>query len=1152
MASRGGFEGDVGAVDAQLRSAAAHSRDIARSLERGAKFFVDFGREAAKAESKMSDIARKMERLNELGDKGGFNKLNKEFSKFARDATIWKGIDKLDKGFQKITDGIIKLGSGVVAGVFNFLIDSIKRVYELQERWTRAIGGFNMKIGGMTAGLKQAQRAATQWSSTIRGLTNGDIFEGIQMFEDFTLAMSRTVKAGDQMSKMGIQLARGFNLGGQGAGKLARTFEDMEMTAGNAASTMSDLIDAANLVGVPVNQLAGDVVEANTYMARFGKEGAKSFVTAAGYARKFSLSMRELQAATEKFDTFDQAAESAAKLNSTFGTLINSIDLMLMDDPAQRLEYMRQQFIAQGRTFDTLSIKERRYAAEVMGVNEQQLASLLSLSNANFSYTDLMEKQAKEQQTEMQAKRRMEIQLRKTAQTMYAFGAAFDRITVAIAKAIRPLLEVLGLARSGDKDFKSFGHVMESITVTIEHFFESLAKNDKWQMFMRNLARGVKDAGKAIGGFIMSGKAAEWAGELASYLNKAYEFGKKALSFMYDMGKRLQPVLGFVLDHVREIAMVWAGFQGLKMYAGARATIGNAFGGDRGGLRRPRWSENRVMMKQGGPGAAGFGGGGKGGINWATQEGSPFGDDGIIDMSGLRYRDSKLRGRMQAMDRAARRRAALRGGLGVGAGAGIMAGVGTAMMGGSVGESIGSGAGAMGGTALGMVLGGPVGAALGGAIGEFVGKRLGSAIQGLFGSSAKSPLQKARESLKDAMDDMRAQAERFTSINEIMQNKRNLQEARQAALSERIRQIDETAAGTKGKLNQLNTEDISGVQTRLIEMARFGMRSRELTDILAKSLAPGAQLTDKEIRKVLDASTKYEGELQKLRDVTQKQFEQEQMRLQTSRAAIEKQQLEMQSKQIEVQLNEEKKRLKDLQSGRVEQDFTYERDEEFRKFADSRAAKFKTNGFNIAYKNFSEDMKRQVMKDFAIQRQKQKVTNMELDLTETKEKAIRAGMDLDKKLFIMQARHLIMQDTRFLELQKVMAGAGINDPNQVLAAFLGRNREEFKGLYGSDFDSLVTGQVKPMAAGGIVRRPTRALIGEAGPEAVVPLRAVARMGSNASMNLGGAAGRALAQVARGSSGGGRTTPVVVQANLYMDGKAVARQLVTAAVGTPEA
>ena len=28
---------------------------------------------------------------------------------------------------------------------------------------------------------------------------------------------------------------------------------------------------------------------------------------------------------------------------------------------------------------------------------------------------------------------------------------------------------------------------------------------------------------------------------------------------------------------------------------------------------------------------------------------------------------------------------------------------------------------------------------------------------------------------------------------------------------------------------------------------------------------------------------------------------------------------------------------------------------------------------------------------------------------------------------------------------------------------------------------------KPMAAGGIVRKPTRALVGEAGPEAVVPL-----------------------------------------------------------------
>ena len=49
-------------------------------------------------------------------------------------------------------------------------IDSIKRVYELQERWTQAIGGFNMKIGGMTSGLRGAQKAATAWSSTINSL----------------------------------------------------------------------------------------------------------------------------------------------------------------------------------------------------------------------------------------------------------------------------------------------------------------------------------------------------------------------------------------------------------------------------------------------------------------------------------------------------------------------------------------------------------------------------------------------------------------------------------------------------------------------------------------------------------------------------------------------------------------------------------------------------------------------------------------------------------------------------------------------------------------------------------------------------------------------------------------------------------------------
>src|SRR5690606_17976253 len=138
-----------------------------------------------------------------------------------------------------------------------------------------------------------------------------------------------------------------------------------------------------------------------------------------------------------------------------FGTMINSMDLMMEDDPAKRMEMIRQQFLAQGKTFDTLQPKQVRYLSETLNLSEKQVAALLDVRNAHMSYSDFRAKEMAKEKAEVDAKRNMELMLRKTTQTLFAFGAAFDRITLAIAKAIAPMLRVFGLVKGSGKDWKS-------------------------------------------------------------------------------------------------------------------------------------------------------------------------------------------------------------------------------------------------------------------------------------------------------------------------------------------------------------------------------------------------------------------------------------------------------------------------------------------------------------------------------------------------------------------------------------------------------------------------------------------------------------------------------------------------------------------------
>lgn len=521
--------------------------------------------------------------------------------------------DALEKGLGRITKGLVAFNSALLALSLEFVIDSIKRVYELQERWTRAIGSFNMRLGGATAGLRGATKAATAWSSTIRGLTNGGIEEGIEAFGEFTDAIGRTVERGDQFEKFGLQLARGFNLGGSGAGQLTKVLENIGDSGDDATDTMDALVKGANAARVPTNLLAKDVLEASTYLARFGKEGQRTFVTGAAWARKYTITIGQLKGAVEGLDMFDEAARTASKLNTAFGTMINSMDLMLEDDPAKRLEMIRQQFLAQGTTFDRLTPKQRRYLSETLKLTEDQTAALLSSQHANESYAEFQAKAARRERDELTGKQLMEKQLRATSQTLYAFGAAFDRVTVAIANSIQPVLKVLGLAGRGERGFKSFGEVMESVTVTVEDFFNSLAKNAKWQSFMTQLAVDLRRAGAALRDFVEGGGAAKLIGDMADGIKRFYVTVRDVVTFAIPKFRTLIDVLMELSKHMGSIATAWLALKGFNALGGINMLAGKGVGG-RAMSMLGRGSTLRGAGRLGMAGLAGGIGGAVGGV----------------------------------------------------------------------------------------------------------------------------------------------------------------------------------------------------------------------------------------------------------------------------------------------------------------------------------------------------------------------------------------------------------------------------------------------------------------------------------------------------------------------------------------------------------
>ena len=956
------------------------------------------------------------------------NETNNAISRVQRSARN-VGLDLLERSLGGVTKKLISFNTTLVGLSFDFVIDSIKRVYDLQEKWARSIGGLNMRLGGLSAGIRSVTRVATRWSSVMRGLTNDDIQTGIQMAEEFTLTLGRMSKAVD-FERWGLQVARGFNLGGQGAAELGQALDSIGVTVGEASKLMGgDLVSAAQQADVPVNLLAKDILDSSTYLARFGKNSSQAFIQGAAYARRFYISMQQLRGAVESFDMFDDAARTASKLNTAFGTMINSMDLMMEDDPAKRMEMIRQQFLAQGKTFDTLQPKQVRYLSETLNLSEKQVAALLDVRNAHMSYSDFRAKEMAKEKAEVDAKRNMELMLRKTTQTLFAFGAAFDRITLAIAKAIAPMLRVFGLVKGSGKDWKSFGAVMSEITSTVEEFFNSLAEgqpnSQKWQDWMQTIATDIVRAGRALKDFVMSGRAARLVGDLSETVKNFYtwirDLGLKAVPYLNTLAQAFL----FLANNVKVLAAAWLGIKGLNS------------------LVRPGGAMGAV---------AGLAGGGNKGLG-----------AGRIAKAGI--------------------------GVAGGVAAGAVLGGGGASIGGAIGGMIGQ-------------FMGPFGAALAPVVGAVLGKLVDHFTR-------DEEMEDSRKRLADAQSAAANSAQRLSVFQE------------RAAIA--LRKSDlERSRGDKAILDlqrgkQLfEIKDKEALIARVKQLQGFG-KNHEAVAKAFEALTTNGQLTKDMLQALRDASADYNSKLSSLRDQTA-----EFIKLQQEKMGFEVDEIKtsiLKNKQAAVDLEIAELKRQKAQLGDV-----------------SIGDTLSVSGLDQIRKHMEIDNK--------IRQAELEKNDIGISIAEQQRRTTDKMLAIEMKRLQME---LLVQDAGFIKFVEEAKQKGLDKigPDKLAQQYLLQNvrvQEDLRramGISREEFAKVAFSQ------GGIVTRPTQALIGESGPEAVIPLRSIARGRMPVPVAHGGQAAAGMINMATQppsqASGGAQVVSTV--ADVRLDGQVVGRALV---------
>lgn len=171
---------------------------------------------------------------------------------------------------------------------------------------------------------------------------------------------------------------------GIGAGDLAKGMQlstkALGQNADQAAQTQLELNALARDIGVAPAEMAANFAAAGPQLAKLGRDGVRAFKDLAVASKITGLEVSRLLAITEKFDTFEGAAEQAGKLNAALGgNFVNAMELMTATDPAERFGMIRDSVLDAGLAFDDMSYYQRKFYADAMGLSDvSELAAVMS------------------------------------------------------------------------------------------------------------------------------------------------------------------------------------------------------------------------------------------------------------------------------------------------------------------------------------------------------------------------------------------------------------------------------------------------------------------------------------------------------------------------------------------------------------------------------------------------------------------------------------------------------------------------------------------------------------------------------------------------------------------------------------------------------
>lgn len=439
-----------------------------------------------------------------------------KFQMLKKYASSGKGLLAAGLGLGAITG----IGSAVAA--FEALKTIFMATYDfVDNKVMPANAKLNKEFGNMTSHMGDLRKQAISTGVQFEYL-GYDFQQGAEAVSKLASSMN-SLSLGKEVLNTGLMLSEYVGLGAEKAGKLLLAFEKTGVSIKDVNGAMKDASKIAYDYGVPVNQIRRDLGENVDLLARFGTANVREMLKSAAKVRLYGMTIKDVNASFGKsMDTFEGTSEAAAKLNTIFGSNINSLELMLETNPEKRMEMVRSAITKQGLSWEKLNAFEKNVITSTLNLSEEQ-------AQLAFASEDTRRKIVKQMEAKKRAARVDEDWnkgLTNIKQTLVAIGPHVQQLLIKLGNVVSQLF-----------GFKSGSESATTAAKGLEEIFKQLGdKFDQWNAYLKKNPKTIADFKS---GFEKAIGVIKWGIESVDKLKSSFEFLGQAIRYTWEATKML-------------------------------------------------------------------------------------------------------------------------------------------------------------------------------------------------------------------------------------------------------------------------------------------------------------------------------------------------------------------------------------------------------------------------------------------------------------------------------------------------------------------------------------------------------------------------------------------------------------------------------------